>query len=78
MIKLTMTVDNESVDSDDLIRALNANAAYLCIDEIHSLFRGFVKHEILNSTELTEDQVNLIDAIWSKISEITSDLPCKF
>lgn len=77
MIKLTLKVD-DYFDKDDLIRALNANYAYSCIDDIKSLFRNINKHGYIGNVEFTEEQVKTISMLEKEFFSIIEDLPGRF
>lgn len=77
LIKLTLTVDDE-FDKKDLVRTINANDAYLCIDEINDIFREPYKYGTFDGKELSEDQILLFDKVHDKIKEIIENLPERF
>lgn len=75
MIKLTLTVDNELVEKEDIVRALHANDAYLCIDKIKSRFRTINKWGTLNNLELNADQLLMAEMFEKEFLNIIEDLP---
>jgi hypothetical protein len=77
MIKLILTVD-EDTEKEDIIRALHANDAYVCLEEIAGIFRSIKKYHSHRSFELSEEQLKMADMIESNFYDIISDLPAKF
>jgi hypothetical protein len=76
MIKLEMTVDDET-SLQDIKCALAYQDAYSAISNIRGLFRNMLKHGELYGygKPITEEQMDLIDKLDDRISEIVKYLP---
>ena len=74
MIKLTLTIDEE-FDKDDLVRVINANEAYDCIDEIMMKLTSIINHGYPYGHEISEEELEIVMKLEKEFLEIIEDLP---
>lgn len=78
MIKLTLSTDNEYVEKDDIIRALHANDAYLCISNLQDSLRMVYRYGNFKNKQLSSEESKILESFIEEIQDIFRDLPGKF
>ena len=80
MIKITVTnILNDYEQKAELLRIIHTNDAYSCISDMGRFLRNAEKYGILpgfkSNTEITKEQIEIVEYIRYQFYEITKDLP---